>query len=128
MPEMYTHVLRGSAYWFSFDNWSRSWSENMGTNLIRTLNLAAGPWLNNREITTPVLFRLRAELLIRSSPSRCVAAASNDEGIDVQFQNVGSGIREMRPGCLSENSRHGIDKVPVRCRGLGFGGGRCQNE
>lgn len=57
-----------------------------------------------------------------------VAAASDDEGIDTQFQNVGSTHQGNETRILSENSRHGVDKAPVGCRRLGFGGGRCPNE
>lgn len=64
MLEIYNRVLRASACWFSLDNRSHSWSASMGTNLIHTLILAADPELNNREITTPMLFRTKTEFLI----------------------------------------------------------------
>lgn len=96
MPEMYTHVLRGSACWFSFDNWSHSCSESMGNSLVHTLILAADPWLNNHEITTPVLFRLRTELLIS------FFALTLQQLPMVKLQNMGSGIREIRPGCCQK--------------------------
>lgn len=69
MLEIYNRVLRASACWFSFDNWSHSWSESIGTNLIHTLILAADPDRNNREITIPMLFRMKTEFLIIFLPS-----------------------------------------------------------
>lgn len=109
MLEIYNRVLRASACWFSFDNWSHSWSESMGTNLIHTLILAADPELNNREITIPMLFRTKTEFLIifffilifqldtnARIKGRVCEAASNDEGVNTQLQNEGSSIRGMR--------------------------------
>lgn len=114
MLEIYNRVLRASACWFSLDNWSHSWSESMGTNLIHTLILAADPELNNREIAIPMLFRTKTEFLIifffilifqldtnARTKGRVCEAASNGEGVNTQLQNEGSSIRGMRSrlGC-----------------------------